>query len=119
MIWGTQAADMDSAQQCTAIINQLTGAAAELAQNFSYDEMTAGGIVNGVQVDAVAYLLTQLAAQFAPHRFSRPDEVVDEEVMAPRAKTQGQRRHSDSSAPSRALWVGGGISLWVGIFKIT
>ena len=47
LAWSILATDMDSAQQCAAIILQLGGAARELTRSMSYDEMTRGGIVNG------------------------------------------------------------------------
>ena len=43
--WSILATDMDSAQQCAAIILQLGGAAREFTRSMSYDEMTRGGIV--------------------------------------------------------------------------
>ena len=66
MIWGIQAVDLEAAQQVTAIIGRLTGDAKELAINLSFQELTQGGIVGGQPVDAVTYLLAQLASQYAP-----------------------------------------------------
>ena len=65
MIWGIQAVDLDAAQQVTAIIGRLTGDAKDLAISLSFQELTQGGIV-GQPVDAVTYLLAQLASQYAP-----------------------------------------------------
>ena len=58
MIWGLLAAELDPGQQCAAIINRLEGPARELASNMSMQEITSGGIVNGVAADPVTYLLT-------------------------------------------------------------
>ena len=66
MIWGIQAVDLDPAQQVTAIIGRLTGDAKEMALNLSFNEITQGGIVGGQPVDAVTYLLAQLAGVYAP-----------------------------------------------------
>lgn len=49
-----------------AITLQLGVAARELTHHMSHDEMTPGGLVNGIQVDPVTYLLSHLASQFAP-----------------------------------------------------
>ena len=66
MVWGILAADLDDAQQAAAIVDQLGGDAAQLALNFSYDDLTVGANVNGVHLGPVTYLLTQLVAAFAP-----------------------------------------------------
>ena len=66
LAWSILATDMDSAQQCAAIILQLGGAARELTRNLSFTDMSQGGLINGEQVDPVTFLLTHLASQFAP-----------------------------------------------------
>jgi len=66
MVWGILAADLDDAQQCAAIVNQLGGDAAVMALNCAYDDLTNGAMVNGVHLGPVTYLLTQLAAAYAP-----------------------------------------------------
>ena len=66
LAWSILATDMDSAQQCAAIILQFGGAARELTRSMNYQGMTTGGLVNGVQQDAVSFLLMNLAAQFGP-----------------------------------------------------
>ena len=50
MVWGILAADLDDAQQCAAIVNQLGGDASEMAYNFSFQDLTAGAMVNGVHL---------------------------------------------------------------------
>jgi hypothetical protein len=45
---------------------QLGGAARDLVRNLSYQEITVGGTLNGVMLDPVTYLTTQLAMHFAP-----------------------------------------------------
>ena len=66
MIWGVLAVDMDPAQQAAAIINRLQGEARRLGHSMSIDDITRGGQINGIQLDPVSYLLTTLAAHFAP-----------------------------------------------------
>jgi hypothetical protein len=57
---------MDPGQQTAAIINRLEGEARSVARELSYAEITTGGTVNGVAVDPVTYLLSHIAALFAP-----------------------------------------------------
>ena len=64
--WSILASEMDAAQQCAAIIEQLGGEARNLARNLSFGERTQGGLVAGEMVDPVTYLLTHLAEAFAP-----------------------------------------------------
>ena len=66
LTWSIVATDMDSGQQAAAIIMQLGGAARELVRDLSYQEITNGGVINGVALDPVTYLTTQLATHFAP-----------------------------------------------------
>ena len=65
MLW-TIGTDMQPHQQCAAIISQLGGAARELARSLSPGEVYNGGVVNGVQLDPVSYLLHGLSARFGP-----------------------------------------------------
>ena len=60
------ATDMEPAQQTSAIILQLGGAAREMVRNMSYQDITQGGLVGGAQADPVTFLLAQLAHHFAP-----------------------------------------------------
>ena len=57
---------MHPAQQASAIIFELGGAARELARNMSYQDLTQGGVISGQQCDAVTFLTNHLAQQFAP-----------------------------------------------------
>ena len=66
MVWGILAADLDPSQQCAAIVGQLHGSARELADALSWQELTQGGQIGGQQLDPVTFLLTQLAAHYAP-----------------------------------------------------
>ena len=45
---------------------QLTGSARDLCRELSYQERTQGGLINGVQVDAVSFMLTHIGQRFAP-----------------------------------------------------
>ena len=65
MLW-TICTDLAPAQQCAAIISQLGGAARELARTLSPNEVYNGGLVNGVQLDPVSFLLHGLQTRFAP-----------------------------------------------------
>ena len=64
--WVILNTDLDRPQQTAAIILQLGGAAREMARHMTFTKMTQGGIINGQQVDAVTYLIANLAEQFAP-----------------------------------------------------
>ena len=66
MVWGILAVDLDPSQQCAAIVERLGGSARELADALSWQELTQGGQVGGQQLDPVTFLLTQLAAHYAP-----------------------------------------------------
>ena len=58
LAWSILATDMDPAQQTSAIILQLGGAARELARNMTYHDITQGGMIGGNQRDPVTFLLT-------------------------------------------------------------
>ena len=66
MQWSILAVDLDEGQQCASIINQLGGSARELADNLSWQDITQGGNIGGQQLGPVTFLLTQLAAHYAP-----------------------------------------------------
>ena len=80
MVWSILAADMGPGQQAAAIARQLRGEAQTLIMNLSYVELTQGAVVNGVQMDLVTYMLTQLASHFAPlgeeSRLQATDEIM-------------------------------------------
>jgi hypothetical protein len=57
--------DLQPHQQCAAIIMRLGGAAREMARMVTPQEMAMGGLINGVAVDPVTYLLGSLHARFA------------------------------------------------------
>ena len=52
-------------QQAAAIVMRLGGAAREMARMITPQELTVGGIRNGVQMDPVTYLLAGIHARFA------------------------------------------------------
>mgnify|MGYP003324336561 CR=1 FL=1 len=66
MVWGILAVDVDPSQQCAAIVERLGGSARELADALSWQELTTGGVIGGQAMDPVTFLLTQLAAHYAP-----------------------------------------------------
>ena len=66
MVWGTLAVDLDPSQQCAGIFERLGHSARELADALSWQELTQGGDVGGHQLDPITFLLTQLAAHYAP-----------------------------------------------------
>ena len=57
--------DLQPHQQCAAIIMRLGGGAREMARAMSPQEMMNGGMLNGVMVDSVTYLLGLLHARFS------------------------------------------------------
>ena len=65
MLW-TICTDLEPHQQCAAIISQLGGAARELARNITPQEVYNGGVINGVRLDPVSFLLHGLQVRFAP-----------------------------------------------------
>ena len=58
--------DLSPPQQCAAIIMRLGGSAREMARMITPQEMINGGMLNGVQVDPVTFLLGNLHAKFSP-----------------------------------------------------
>ena len=57
--------DLAPHQQAAAIVMRLGGAARELARTISPQELVHGGVVNGVQLDPVSYILHGLYQRFA------------------------------------------------------
>ena len=57
--------DLQPHQQCAAIVMRLGGGAREMARMITPQEMMNGGILNGVAVDPVTYLLGSLHAKFS------------------------------------------------------
>jgi hypothetical protein len=108
MLW-SMLTDLAPHQQAAAIILRLQGAAKELARTLTPQEITTGGVVNGVQLDPVSYIVLGLHARFAQlgeetrlvamtemlsfHR--KPNENINEvltryEVVRQRARVEGQ-----------------------------
>ncbi len=56
---------MDTSQQAAAIGLSLRGAVSEMYRAMTTQERVQGGVINGVQVDPVTYLLVHLASRFA------------------------------------------------------
>ena len=57
---------MDAGQQAARIIFQLRGPARQLVRAMSWTDVTQGGQIAGRNVDAITFLLTHLAAAYAP-----------------------------------------------------
>ena len=64
MLW-SMLTDLAPHQQVAAIILRLEGAARELARTLTPQEITNGGMINGVMVDPVSYIVYGLHARFA------------------------------------------------------
>ena len=114
---------------------QLGGVTREYARALTPQELSHGGIVNGVQVDPVTYLLSQLQTRFAPFEEEirlcamtemvsvarRPGEDIDQlltryELVRARAASEGQFRMSVEGCAwqiLRACGVGGNQLLMV------
>ena len=60
--------DLTPRQQAAAIIMRLTGAARDQARCITLQEITQGGVINGVQLDPVAYILAGLEMKFGQLR---------------------------------------------------
>ena len=108
MLW-SMLTDLAPHQQVAAIILRLEGAARELARTLTPQEITQGGMINGVMVDPVSYIVYGLHARFAQLgeesrlvamtemlSFARgPRESINEvltryEIVRQRARTEGQ-----------------------------
>ncbi|MFM7982071.1 MAG: hypothetical protein ACKPKO_22405, partial [Candidatus Fonsibacter sp.] len=57
--------DLQPAQQAAAIVMRLDGSARELARSITPDDIMNGGVVNGVPVDLVTYVVHGLQQRFA------------------------------------------------------
>jgi hypothetical protein len=57
--------DLQPAQQAAAIVMRLGGAARELVRRITPEEILHGGLVNGVQVDPITYIVAGLQQIFA------------------------------------------------------
>ena len=67
LAWSIMNNNMDQAQQAAAIRLSVGGAARELLQSMSIEELTRGGPdANGRHMDPVTYIVTHLANYFAP-----------------------------------------------------
>ena len=108
MLW-SMLTDLAPHQQVAAIILRLEGAARELARTLTPQEITQGGMINGIMVDPVSYIVYGLHARFAQLgeesrlvamtemlSFSRgPRESINEvltryEIVRQRARLEGQ-----------------------------
>ena len=108
MLW-VMLTDLAPHQQVAAIILRLEGAARELARTLTPQEITQGGMINGVMVDPVSYIVYGLHARFAQLgeesrlvamtemlSFARkPHESINEvltryEIVRQRARLEGQ-----------------------------
>ena len=58
--------DLQPYQQASAIRMRLKGTARELVEHLSIQEIMHGGVVNGIQLDPVAWILHGLHTRFAP-----------------------------------------------------
>ena len=57
--------DLNVRQQAAAICMALRGGAQQMIRQISPQELQHGGIIGGVQLDPVSYILTVLAIRFA------------------------------------------------------
>ena len=75
MLW-TICTDLTPPQQTAAIISQLGGAARELARTLTPAEVYQGGVVHGLHVDPVSFLLHGLSARCIKEHPMPPDTIV-------------------------------------------
>ena len=64
MVWSTFA-DVEPARKCAAVILQLRGGAAEFVQDLPVQATMYRGMVNGVQIDSMTYLMRALGERYA------------------------------------------------------
>ena len=64
MIWSILT-DLDSRRKCAAVILQLRGGAQELARQMPPQAIIAGGLINGVQVDSMTFLMHKLTESYS------------------------------------------------------
>ena len=61
LAWSILARELDETEQAAAIILELQGPARELFREFSHHDYTNGGIIGGVQVGPVTFIMATLA----------------------------------------------------------
>ena len=66
MVWSILNSDLDARRKCAAVILELRGGAEELVRGLPPQAIMAGGVVNGVAVDPMTYVLHALSERF-PH----------------------------------------------------
>ena len=65
LLWSL-ATDLQPHQQASAVILRLGGQAREIAREITPEELVNGGMIDGVQVDPLAFLIRGLQTRFAP-----------------------------------------------------
>ena len=98
LVWSIMSQDLTPSQQCAQIIFNLHGTARDLTRGMTYQEITAGGVVNGRALDPVSYLLTQLAVRFAPLGEETRLAAMHELMSFQRLPTKGLMHSSPASS---------------------
>eukprot|EP00969_Alexandrium_andersonii_P132616 5864267-Alexandrium_andersonii.AAC.1 len=57
--------DLQPYQQAAAVVLRLGGPAREYARQFAPQELTQGGVIDGVMLDPVSYIVAGLQKRFA------------------------------------------------------
>ena len=65
MLWSL-ATDLPPHQQAAAAVLRLSGQARNVAREMTPEELIHGGVINGVQLDPLAFLIRGLQTRFAP-----------------------------------------------------
>eukprot|EP00969_Alexandrium_andersonii_P269767 11923750-Alexandrium_andersonii.AAC.1 len=81
--------DLQPHQQAAAVVLRLGGPAREMCRTITPQELTNGGVFNGVQYDPVSYVVAGLQ-----HRFAQLD---DETRLAAATQLQAFARHHHES----------------------
>ena len=64
LLWSIMS-DWDASRKAAAVLSQLTGSAQEFARQIPPRALIAGGAINGVQVDALTWVMHELAVRYA------------------------------------------------------
>ena len=61
MVWSILNSDLDARRKCAAVILQLRGSAQELIRQVPPQAIVQGGLINGIAVDPMTFLMHSLS----------------------------------------------------------
>lgn len=107
MVWSILNADLDSRRKCAAVTLQLRGGAQDMVRGLPPQAMMASGIINGVVVDPMTFLMHALSERYAQLGEETRLEAVTELIFVWKAWKRADRRadytirHSPPQSQSR------------------